>query len=189
MTLGKMAAPGSRSDPEPTRFGIYLEQELPHETPRPARVGPAQGQAAFLARLEREVPDPELTSQIDPVTHPLGCKRVLQSNDWYPALQRENVELVDSPVKQEIGHSRLRNAGPGIPPSRRSYLRHRFYADPLPHASEDHGASDRLNHVWKNGAEAYLGVTRRGFSNFFMMYGPNTNIGSIVYMLESCVGI
>ena len=43
-----------------------------------------------------------------------------------------------------------------------------------------------LNHTWRDGAEAYLGISVSGFPNFFMMYGPNTNLsGSIIYMLEN----
>ena len=42
-----------------------------------------------------------------------------------------------------------------------------------------------LNEAWREGAEAYLGLTVTGFPNFFMMYGPNTNaVSSIIYMLE-----
>ncbi|MFH0001765.1 4-hydroxyacetophenone monooxygenase, partial [Pseudomonas aeruginosa] len=46
-----------------------------------------------------------------------------------------------------------------------------------------------LKDTWKDGAEAYLGLTVNGFPNFFMLYGPNTNLGhnSIVYMIESQV--
>jgi hypothetical protein len=44
----------------------------------------------------------------------------------------------------------------------------------------------RLSETWREGAEAYLGITVSGFPNFFMLYGPNTNLGgnSIIYMLE-----
>ena len=43
-----------------------------------------------------------------------------------------------------------------------------------------------LNEVWRNGAEAYLGLALAGFPNLFILYGPNTNLGagSIIYMLE-----
>ncbi|MFX6085782.1 4-hydroxyacetophenone monooxygenase, partial [Acinetobacter baumannii] len=46
-----------------------------------------------------------------------------------------------------------------------------------------------LKDTWKDGAEAYFGLTVNGFPNFFMLYGPNTNLGhnSIVYMIESQV--
>ena len=170
----------SRAD----RFGIYLEQERRTRRRGSARMT-AQGQAAFLARLEREVPDPELRRKLTP-SYPLGCKRVLQSNDWYPALQRENVELVDSSVTEirtngfvtqdrEFHPADVLIFGTGFTPTR--------YLTPLKITGL---AGTDLNHVWKNGAEAYLGVTVAGFPNFFMMYGPNTNIaGSIVYMLES----
>ncbi len=44
----------------------------------------------------------------------------------------------------------------------------------------------RLDNTWRDGAEAYLGISVSGFPNFFMLYGPNTNLGgnSIIYMLE-----
>src|SRR5579859_7629625 len=48
----------------------------------------------------------------------------------------------------------------------------------------------RLRETWRDGAQAYLGITVSGFPNFFMLYGPNTNLGgnSIIYMLESQIG-
>jgi hypothetical protein len=48
----------------------------------------------------------------------------------------------------------------------------------------------RLHDAWQNGAQAYLGITAPGFPNFFMLYGPNTNLGgnSIIYMLEGQIG-
>jgi len=119
-------------------------------------------------------------------SYPLGCKRVLQSNDWYPALQRENVELLDSPVTKirtngfvtqdrEFQPADVLIYGTGFTPTQ--------YLTPLKITGL---AGTDLNHVWKDGAEAYLGVTVAGFPNFFMICGPNTNIaGSIVYMLES----
>jgi hypothetical protein len=47
-----------------------------------------------------------------------------------------------------------------------------------------------LQQAWRDGAQAYLGITVRGFPNFFMLYGPNTNLGgnSIIYMLEGQIG-
>jgi len=48
----------------------------------------------------------------------------------------------------------------------------------------------RLHEAWRDGAQAYLGITVCGFPNFFMLYGPNTNLGgnSIIYMLEGQIG-
>ncbi|MEE2996503.1 MAG: NAD(P)/FAD-dependent oxidoreductase [Pseudomonadota bacterium] len=166
------------------RFGIYLEQER-RSRRRGSKRMTEQAQAQFLARLEREIPDPSLRRKLTP-SYPLGCKRVLQSNDWYPALSRENVKLIDSPVTElrpsgvitgdgEFHAADIIVYGTGFTPTR--------YLTPLKITGPD---GNDLNRVWKNGAEAYLGMTVAGFPNFFMMYGPNTNIaGSIVYMLES----
>ena len=166
------------------RFNIYREAEI--RTRR--RASPkmtAEGQAAFLSRLEREVPDPDLRRKLTP-SYPLGCKRVLQSNDWYPALQRPNVELIDEAVTEisadgvHTGDGTIRQAdvivyGTGFTPTR--------FLTPM-QVTGLCGAD--LNAAWRDGAEAYLGMTVSGFPNFFMMYGPNTNIaGSIVFMLES----
>ena len=59
----------------------------------------AEARTAWLHYLTTEVPDPALRAKLTP-QYPFGCKRMLQSNDWYPALQRPNVELIDVPVEQ-----------------------------------------------------------------------------------------
>lgn len=177
---GALAALMHRLD----RFNIYREAESRTRRRGSAKLT-AEGQAAFIARLEREVADPELRRKLTP-SYPLGCKRVLQSNDWYPALQRPNVELIDAAVTEitaegvRSGDGTTRPAdvivyGTGFTPTR--------FLTPMRIAGL--GGAD-LNTAWRDGAEAYLGMTVSGFPNFFMMYGPNTNVaGSIVYMLES----
>lgn len=166
------------------RFGIYADAENRSRRRGSPRMT-ARGQAAFAARLEREVPDPELRRKLTP-SYPLGCKRVLQSNDWYPAMRRSNVELIDAEVTGitpdgvRTGDGTVRPAdaiiyGTGFTPTQ--YL--------TPMSITGLSGAD-LNAAWRDGAEAYLGMTVAGFPNFFMMYGPNTNIaGSIIYMLES----
>jgi len=166
------------------RFGIYADAEK-RSRRRGSPKMTAEGQAAFAERLKREVPDPELRRKLTP-SYPLGCKRVLQSNDWYPAMQRPNVELIDTEVTEvtsggvRTGDGKLWPAdvivyGTGFTPTR--YL--------TPMKITGLGGAD-LNHAWRDGAEAYLGMAVSGFPNFFMMYGPNTNIaGSIIFMLES----
>jgi cation diffusion facilitator CzcD-associated flavoprotein CzcO len=177
---GALAALKHRFD----RLGIYADAER-RSRRRGSPKMTALGQAAFAARLEREIPDPELRRMLTP-SYPLGCKRVLQSNDWYPALQRPNVELVDAEVTEITAEGALTGDGKlwpadviiygtGFTPTR--------YLTPMQISGAD-GAD--LNAAWRDGAEAYLGMTVAGFPNFFMMYGPNTNVaGSIIYMLES----
>jgi cation diffusion facilitator CzcD-associated flavoprotein CzcO len=177
---GVLAALKCRLD----RFGIYAEAEN-RSRRRGSPKMTAEGQAAFAARLEREVPDAEMRRKLTP-SYPLGCKRVLQSNDWYPAMQRPNVELIDTKVTEitaegaRTGDGKMWSAdvivyGTGFTPTQ--------YLTPMKITGPD-GAD--LNTAWRDGAEAYLGMTVAGFPNFFMMYGPNTNIaGSIIFMLES----
>jgi cation diffusion facilitator CzcD-associated flavoprotein CzcO len=142
------------------------------------------GEAAFRKLLETKVEDPELRRKLTP-NYPMGCKRQLVSDEWYDALVRPNVEVVDTPIAQidadgiltKDGEHRHVDAiifGTGFTPA--------AFLTPMRIA----GLEGRdLNEAWRNGAEAYLGLTVNGFPNFFMMYGPNTNaITSIIYMLE-----
>jgi cation diffusion facilitator CzcD-associated flavoprotein CzcO len=142
----------------------------------------------FLFRLLLliQVRNPRLRKTLTP-DFPIGCKRTLLSNDWLPALARPNVEVVTNSITQvtpdgvvdAAGRERKVDAiiyGTGFEASQ--------FLAPMKIRGR-HG--QRLDEVWKNGAEAFLGLTVSGFPNFFMQYGPNTNIGggSIIYMLEA----
>lgn len=141
-------------------------------------------QERFLQYLAAQVPDPDLRRKLTP-PFPLGCKRTLFSNDWYPALQRPNVHVEEGHVDQILpdavvcgnGHGHAVDAivlATGFHPS--SYL---------PGMTVIGRSGARLHKVWHEGAEAYLGICVSGFPNFFLMYGPNTNIsGSILHMIE-----
>ena len=139
----------------------------------------------FRQYLEQQVPDPVLRAKLTP-DYPLGCKRVLASNDFYPAMQRPNVELVTDSVAEitrdgfRTRDGRLREVdvivySTGFRPTE--------YLSSLRIEGLDGKA---LPEAWNGEPEAYLGATVCGFPNFFMLYGPNTNgSGSIVYMLEA----
>jgi cation diffusion facilitator CzcD-associated flavoprotein CzcO len=143
-----------------------------------------KGEAAFRALLERKVKDPELRRKLTP-NYPMGCKRQLVSDHWYNALTRPNVEVVVEPITRIDAAGIVTNDGKrrdfdaivygtGFTPT--TYL--------TPMRIRGLGGRD-LNEAWRNGAEAYLGLTVTGFPNFFMMYGPNTNApSSIIFMLE-----
>ena len=134
-----------------------------------------------------QVRDPELRRKLTP-THPWGCKRPLITNDFYPAMNRANVELVTEPIER-IGEAgvvtrdgRERRADTIVYAT--GFQTTRFLS-----ALEVTGRGGRrLADAWSDGAQAYLGMTTAGFPNLFMLYGPNTNNGSILYMLESQVG-
>lgn len=141
---------------------------------------------SFKRHLARSVADAGLRRRLTP-DYPLGCKRILISNDYYPALAQANVQVVNEGIR-EIGEDSL-VTGDG----------QRHACDVLIYATgflatdflapmQITGLDGReLNQAWQAGAEAYKGISVSGFPNLFMLYGPNTNLGhnSIVYMLES----
>jgi cation diffusion facilitator CzcD-associated flavoprotein CzcO len=136
--------------------------------------------------MRRQVKDPELRRRLTP-DYPIGCKRVLFTSHYLPALQRANVELVDERIERitekgvvtAAGRERAVDAivyGTG-------FDAHAFVA---PMAVT--GAGGRtLAAAWEGGAEAHHGITVAGFPNLFLLYGPNTNLGfgSIVVMVEA----
>jgi cyclohexanone monooxygenase len=145
-----------------------------------------QREAAGLAHLERSVFDPEMRARLTP-DFPVGCKRILMSNDYLPIFNRANVELVTEPIDRitphgivtRDGHERKLDAlifGTG------------FKAAEYLAAVDIYGVGGRrLRDDWRNGAEAHLGLTVNGYPNLFALYGPNTNQSgnSIIFVLES----
>jgi cation diffusion facilitator CzcD-associated flavoprotein CzcO len=139
-----------------------------------------------MAHLEAQLDDPELRRICTP-DYEVGCKRICFSDDWYPALARPDVEVVTDPLV-EITATGLRTAGGTHHDLDVLIYGTGFEASGFLQPMDVHGvAGASLQEQWKDGAQAYLGVTVAGFPNFFMLYGPNTNLGanSIIYMLES----
>jgi cation diffusion facilitator CzcD-associated flavoprotein CzcO len=143
---------------------------------------------AFLRYLRRQVTDADLRSRLTP-DYQMGCKRILLSNDFYPAMDRPNVELVTAGISELRPDTIIATDaterkvdciifGTG------------FAATDFLAPMRITGLGKRsLHQCWANGAEAHLGMTVTGFPNFFMLYGPNTNLAhnSIIYMIESQV--
>jgi cation diffusion facilitator CzcD-associated flavoprotein CzcO len=127
----------------------------------------------------------------DPVTRaaltpdfPHGCKRPLVSNDWYPTFNRHNVELVTERI-DHITRDAIVTADGRSRPVDTIVLATGFETTKYLAALDVVGRDGRhLRDAWRDGAQAYLGVTTAGFPNLFMLYGPNTNNGSILFMIE-----
>ena len=141
-----------------------------------------------LARkhLRSQVPDPGLRSRLTP-HYRMGCKRILISNDYYPALQEPNVELVTDSIRAITPRGILTGDG-----SERLVdtiiLGTGFHVTDIPAAKWIRGGDGRtLEEAWQGSAQAHLGTTVAGFPNLFMLLGPNTGLGhtSIVFMIES----
>lgn len=136
-----------------------------------------------LTRLQ--VKDSILREKLTP-DGPLGCKRLLLSNDWLAALARPNVEVVTEGVKA-INASGVLTADGRQHDVDAIIYGTGFAATEFLVPMEVTGSKGKsLRKVWAKGAEAYLGMSVAGFPNFFTLYGPNTNLGagSIIYMLE-----
>jgi cation diffusion facilitator CzcD-associated flavoprotein CzcO len=143
--------------------------------------------ATTLARFQlwRQVRDPHLRRQLTP-DFPIGCKRILLSNDWLPALQRPNVELVTDAIA-EITADGVRTADGRERRVDAIVYGTGFAATEFLAPMQIRGLQGReLREAWKGGAEAGFGISVTGFPNLFVLYGPNTNLGSgsIIFMLE-----
>ncbi|GAB2810630.1 NAD(P)/FAD-dependent oxidoreductase [Streptomyces daliensis] len=138
------------------------------------------------AFMRRQLRDPEVRRKAWP-TYPFGCKRVLFSSTFLPALQGENVELVTAPI------TGMSPRGPVTADGRTHEVDCVIYATGfrtndfmLP--MEITGTGGRsLREAWARGPRAHLGITVPGFPSMFLMYGPNTNTsgGSIIFFLQA----
>jgi cation diffusion facilitator CzcD-associated flavoprotein CzcO len=116
-----------------------------------------------------------------------GCKRIIFSSHWFPALRRPNVELIDQAITDMTAGGVVTADGREHPVDCVIFgtgFRTNDFMFPM----EIRGAGGRaLRDEWSAGAHAHLGITVPGFPNLFLMYGPNTNTsgGSIIFYLEA----
>jgi cation diffusion facilitator CzcD-associated flavoprotein CzcO len=131
---------------------------------------------------------PELLPVVMP-DYALGCKRILISNDYHQTLSRPNVTVVTDDIR-EVQPSGIVDARGTLHPVDAIIYGTGFQSTDFLAPMKLVGQNGReLNQAWREGAEAYLGITVAGFPNLFMLYGPNTNLAhnSIIFMLESQV--
>jgi cation diffusion facilitator CzcD-associated flavoprotein CzcO len=143
-----------------------------------------------LARrhMHAQISDPELRRKVEP-GYTIGCKRILPSNDWYPALGRDNVELVTDPIARVTERGVVTESGAEHEVDAIVYGTG-FNVVDMPVARYVRGRDGRtLDECWSGSPRAHMGSTVPGFPNLFMLLGPNTGLGhsSMVYMIESQV--
>jgi len=136
---------------------------------------------------EKQVPDPVLREKLTPDYEP-GCKRALFSNDYFPSLGQPNVSVETTGI-DAITPNGIRTAD-GVEHDVDVIIYGTgFKGTDFLAPMNIYGTNGRkLTDAWADeGARAYLGMSVPNFPNLFMMYGPNTNVGSgsIIYMLES----
>lgn len=140
-----------------------------------------------LKHIRDHVADPVLRQKLTP-DYPAGCKRILISNNYYQALAQPHVQVLTGQIDSVTER--------GVMMEGREYeadaiiygtgFQSTGFLSPI-RITGRQGLD--LNEAWTQGAEAYLGITLAGFPNFFMLYGPNTNLShnSIVFMIEAQV--
>jgi cation diffusion facilitator CzcD-associated flavoprotein CzcO len=138
--------------------------------------------------IAKQIRDPELRRKVTPSYTP-GCKRLLMANDYYPTLERDNVELVTDGIEQIDEHAVVTRDG-----RRREVdaliFGTGFRVTELLANFDVHGRGGvDIHDVWRERVEAYLGTSVAGFPNLFMLTGPNTGLGhnSMVFIIESQV--
>ncbi|HEX8500307.1 MAG TPA: NAD(P)/FAD-dependent oxidoreductase [Pyrinomonadaceae bacterium] len=139
-----------------------------------------------LRHMERAVADPLLRAKVTPA-YDIGCKRILVSNDYLPALTRPNVELVTAGVADFRARSIVDSEGVERPVDAVIFGTG-FRVTDQPMAAHVRGRGGvTLEEAWRGSPRAHLGTTVSGFPNLFILLGPNTGLGhtSVVYMIEA----
>jgi len=141
-----------------------------------------------LARrhLEQQVSDPVLRAKLTP-QYTMGCKRVLLSDDFYPALAQSNVEVITERIREVRANSIVTEDG-------REHEIDTIICGTGFHVTDSQlpqyvygRGGQSLADSWRSGPHAYLGATVSGFPNLFLLIGPNTGLGhnSMIYMIEA----
>jgi cation diffusion facilitator CzcD-associated flavoprotein CzcO len=143
-------------------------------------------QELFTSGIRDEVVCERLPEDAVVPDYPIGCKRILISNDWYPTLLRPDVTVVDAPVTRVEPDAVVTADGVRHPADVLVFGTGFATTDFLAHIPVTGIGGVRLADAWTGGAHAYLGTAVAGFPNCYLLYGPNTNLGhnSILFMVE-----
>ena len=143
-------------------------------------------QELFASGIRDQVVCERLPAESVVPDYPIGCKRILISNDWYPTLLRPDVAVVDSPVARVEPDAVVTADGVRHPADVLVFGTGFSTTDFLAHIPVAGIGGRRLADAWSAGAHAYLGTAVAGFPNCYLLYGPNTNLGhnSILFMVE-----
>lgn len=138
------------------------------------------------AHMRRAVKDPALRAKLTP-DYRIGCKRILLSNSYYPALTRPNVDVIAAGLREVSGSTLIGSDGSRTEADAIVFGTG-FHVTDMPIAERITGADGvTLAERWKDGMESLRGTSADGFPNFLTLIGPNTGLGnsSLVLMIES----
>jgi cation diffusion facilitator CzcD-associated flavoprotein CzcO len=138
------------------------------------------------AQIAQEVSDPQLRARLIP-DYRLGCKRILGSDSWYPALTQPNVDVVSGAIREVVADGVIDSAGTHHAVDTIIFGTG-FHVTDMPIAQRIRGRAGRsLADVWRGSPQAHLGMTVAGFPNLCFLLGPNTGLGhnSVLLMIEA----
>ncbi|MEU3458624.1 NAD(P)/FAD-dependent oxidoreductase [Streptomyces sp. NPDC006733] len=138
--------------------------------------------------MRRAIKDPAMRAKLTP-DYTIGCKRILLSNDYYPALAQPNTEVVTSALKEVRGSTIVTSDGTEREVDAIVFGTG-FHVTDMPIGDRITGVGGRsLAEHWKGGMAALRGTTIDGFPNLLLIIGPNTGLGnsSMILMIESSI--
>jgi cation diffusion facilitator CzcD-associated flavoprotein CzcO len=150
-------------------------------------------QKMAVKQLEKQVRDPELRDKLTP-RFDLGCKRVLLSSTYYPALTAPNSTVITDPIVEVVANGVVSETADGTRTTHEVdtiIFGTGFHVTDPPVAEHIHAGGVSLADHWKaKGMQAHKGLTVAGYPNLFFLVGPNTGLGhnSMVLMIEAQVG-
>ncbi|TYS18517.1 NAD(P)/FAD-dependent oxidoreductase [Rossellomorea vietnamensis] len=170
-----------------TRLKIYAQREvrvLAFRNPKWMKT------MESIARhhLHKAIKDPELREKLTP-DYRIGCKRILLSNNYFPALAQPNVEVNTSGLAKVTENAVRDSAGREIPVDTIIFGTG-FQVSEMPFSENIYGRKGHtLKEEWNGSPQAYMGTTVSGFPNLFILQGPNTGLGhsSVIIMIEAQV--
>lgn len=172
------------------RLGIYLSFEGRFPLFRQNRLLQAWARKQALKHLEEQVPDPALRAKLTP-DYPVGCKRILGSDEYFPALQKANVNLVTDPI-DHVNSTGIMDASGAHHQVDTIVYATGFKPFSLLEGMEITGPSGQKmsDYFAHGGVRAHNTVSVPGFPNFALLTGPNSGLGhnSIILMIEAQVG-
>ncbi|AXB43788.1 flavin-containing monooxygenase [Amycolatopsis albispora] len=145
------------------------------------------GEAVAKRHIRKQIPDHDLRRKVTP-DYTMGCKRVLISNDYYPALSRDDVNVVTDGIREVREHSIVDEAGVEHEVDAIIYGTGFHVTDALEYLRITGVDGRDLAKEWATeGMRTHFGITVAGFPNLFFLLGPNTALGhnSVVFMIES----
>ncbi|CAL8088144.1 unnamed protein product [Orchesella dallaii] len=169
-----------------TRATIFWLQELLHIGFQHNTIGAKLVEKISTVQRRSQISQEMLRKKMTP-NYEFGCKRILPTNDYYPAIQKPNVEVVSSKIKEVKDRTIWSDDGTrtdlDVLILATGYKAHDYFA-PMNIIGKN---SEDILHTWKTDSpKTYLGTVCSSLPNYFSLLGPNTALGhnSVIFMIE-----